>query len=458
MKQFNSNVFRANDIRGNADLDFTDEFCIRLGHAFATNLKKPTPTVAVGRDCRLSSPRIARGLILGLTRGGALVSDIGVVPSPTLYFASHHLKTDGAIVVTGSHNPKEDNGFKLLVNNQAIHGPEIQTLRQLMESDLPKVSQGQVSEIDVSEDYLENLCHDIKISDRSIKVVTDCGNGAAGPLLKQAFSRLGINAVHLNNEMDGNFPAHHPDPTVESSLVELRKKVSDVEATIGIALDGDGDRLGVIDHEGNVIWGDMLTLLLAKDVLIAHPGATIVGEVKCSQSMYDGLSALGGNAIMWKVGHSKIKKKMTVENALLGGEMSGHLFFRDRHLGFDDAIYAAARIIELVCKPTWLESIKQLPVTFTTPEIRMECSDDIKTEVVTEVKTFLTNHPSTLSTIDIDGIRAKFENGWGLVRQSNTQPAIIMRFEATNKDELSKIQNLCEEAVRSTTERLSRNH
>lgn len=430
-------VFREYDIRGNAAEDLTDELVRAIGRALATFLRdeqRESVSVAVCRDCRLSSDRLFAALTSGLRAAGANVIDIGVGPTPLLYFAAFHLETDGAVMITGSHNLPQDNGFKMMRGKGTLFGADVARLREIIEAGAFASGAGSIAEQSVEDAYLHSLVERTALEDVSkLSVVLDAGNGAAGPLAVKAFDRLGIPAVPIFCEMDGNFPHHHPDPTVEDNLVHLREKVAEVGATLGIAFDGDGDRIGVIDDQGAVIWGDKLMILFSRGVLAKSPGAAVLGEVKCSQTLFDDIAKHGGRPIVCRTGHSLIKKRMKEESALLAGEMSGHIFFADRYYGFDDAIYAAARVVEIVSATgkSPRELLADVPSTSVTPEIRLPCPDDIKFDVVGGV---LAHYRATHEVLDVDGARISFGDGaWGLCRASNTGAVLVLRFEA--KDE-----------------------
>jgi phosphomannomutase / phosphoglucomutase len=453
----NPSVFREYDIRGVADRDFGDDFVESLGRAIGTMIHRSGAprdgrrhAMAVGRDCRLTSPRIAAALARGITAAGVDVIDVDVVPTPVLYFAPFHWSLDGGVVITGSHNPPEDNGFKILCGTSTIHGEDIARLRAWIEQgDLEQAGpgrQGSITRRDAVTPYLEHAVSGLTLGPRRIKVVVDAGNGVGGPTALQLYRRLGVEVVDLFCDMDGTFPNHHPDPVVEANLEDLRQTVLAEGADLGIALDGDADRLGAVDGKGRVIWGDQLMILFGRDILAAHPGATIIGEVKCSQALYDELEKAGGKPIMWKVGHSLIKAKMKEVGAVLGGEMSGHIFFADRYPGFDDGIYAGARLIELLSRSprTLAELYDELPVMVNTPELRIECPDDIKFEVVARTTARLRARDDVASVVDVDGARASFGDGWGLVRASNTQPALVLRCEAVSQERLAFIRTALE--------------
>lgn len=430
----NGQIFREYDIRGNADRDLSDELARDLGRALGTvYAARNQKRIAVGRDCRVSSRRLRNALIEGLVETGREVVKIEVGPTPLLYFAVHHLDTDGGIMVTGSHNPPEDNGFKILSGKGTMHGEEIRALGQRIRArDFVTGAGGGVTRAEVGSRYVAWMKGNVQLARTDLKVVVDAGNGAGGPLALATMRALGLQPDALYCEMDGTFPNHHPDPTLPENVAALVARVRETGADLGIAYDGDADRLGAVDSRGEIIWGDKLLVAFARAVLARHPGAAVLGEVKCSQTLYDDIAARGGRPIMWKTGHSLIKAKMKEEHALLAGEMSGHLFFADRYFGFDDAIYASLRLLEIVAgSPQSLaEMLADLPPTYVTPEIRVACPDEIKFRVVEEV---LGHYRATHPVADVDGARVNFGDGWGLVRASNTQAVLVLRFEANTE-------------------------
>jgi len=436
-------IFREYDIRGVADTELLTPDIIDLGRGLGTLLqRKSGRSITLGRDCRLSSPRLRDALLEGLVDSGCEVTDIGVVPTPLLYFSAVHLEADGGVMITGSHNPSEFNGFKTVCGTGTLHGETIQEVRRIIETRDFLHGHGSHDDMDVIPAYLDQVAPQFEFS-RRVKVVLDGGNGTAGPVVHRLFERLNCEVTELFFPMDGRFPNHHPDPTVPANLKHLRDAVHAQKAELGIAFDGDSDRIGAVDENGEVIYGDMLLLIFGREILTRKPGATFIGEVKCSQLLYDELKRLGGNPVMYKTGHSLIKAKMKEEHAELAGEMSGHMFFADRYFGYDDAIYAACRLIEIVARSGQPLSAQfaGLPKLVSTPEIRVDCPDEVKFQVVERVAA---SFKKTHKVIDIDGVRVLFEHGWGLLRASNTQPVLVMRFEAESEEWLKQYQRQVE--------------
>ncbi|TKJ36945.1 phosphomannomutase [candidate division LCP-89 bacterium B3_LCP] len=436
-------IFREYDIRGVADKDLDDDTVKALGRGFGSKLiRLGGKTISLGRDVRLSSPRIKDALLDGLLSTGLQVIDLGIVPTPLLYFGIAHLKTDGGVMITGSHNPPEFNGFKMCVGKDSIYGEEIQELYLQIKSGSFESGQGSVKSHDIFPAYKDYLKENLKI-DLPIKMVIDCGNGCGGLVAPELFQEMGCLVDVLYGEPDGNFPNHHPDPTVAENLDDLIHRTKSLGYDLGIAYDGDADRIGVIDDMGNILWGDQLLTIFSRSILKNNPGASIIGEVKCSQNLYNDIREKGGNPIMWKTGHSLIKKKMREEKALLAGEMSGHIFFNDRYFGFDDAIYATGRLLELLCEEArpLSQLLWGLPQVFATPEIRIDCPDEEKFSLVEKAQEFF---KSNYEVVDVDGVRVIFDDGWGLIRASNTQPVIVMRFEANSPERLAEIKSLME--------------
>jgi phosphomannomutase/phosphoglucomutase len=448
LKLINPHVFREYDVRGVVGKDLNEDFVYNLGRAIGTYASaKRIKNMTVGRDCRLSSDTYRNFLINGLNAAGINTIDIGLCATPMLYFSIRHLRVGGGVMITGSHNPPEFNGFKICIGHSTIYGDNIQKLRKIMESGKYNKGRSSSRQKDVSKDYENYLFDRIKIK-KKIKLVVDGGNGVGGHFALPLLKRYGCEIISINCEPDGNFPNHFPDPTVEENLTELIKLVRRHKADLGISFDGDADRLGVISDTGEIIWGDKLLLLFARQILKKNPGATIIGEVKCSQVLFDDIRKNSGKPIMWKAGHSLIKAKMKEEKALLGGEMSGHFFFADRYFGYDDAIYAMLRLLEILSRTEKKMSglFSDVPKTFATPEIRVDCADDKKVEIVERIKKHFQNTPGI---VEIDGIRIPFKDGWALVRSSNTQPVIVLRFEATSEKSLQQIRDEVEPLLKA---------
>lgn len=463
-----THIFREYDIRGVADRDLSDELAEGIGRGLGTLLRKGDEPLrlAVGRDCRLSSERLFQALVRGLLAQGVQVVEIGVGPTPMLYFAVHHLGTDGGIQITGSHNPGDENGFKIMRGKASFFGADIQKLRETIvnkawaPSPGHSLARGAIEKVDVQDAYVATMQKQFDFKGTNIDFVLDAGNGAGGPLGLRSMRGVGLSPDALFCEMDGHFPNHHPDPTVPKNLEALVARVKEKGARVGIAYDGDADRIGAVDAKGNIIWGDKLMILFSRALLAERPGSTILGEVKCSQTLYDDIAKHGGKPVVWKTGHSLIKTKMKETGALLAGEMSGHVFFADRYFGYDDAIYASLRLLEILAKdPRSLEEmLADVPKTFTTPELRVDCPDDVKFQVVAAV----TEHykKKGYPVLDIDGARITFPSQgnaptWGLVRSSNTGPILVMRFEAGTEAELSAIRAEVEAVVSAERAKLT---
>lgn len=441
-------IFREYDIRGRVPDELSPEIAYPLGLAFGTYFqKRGAGRIAIGRDCRLSSPYLRDAVLGGLLESGLKVVDVGMIPTPILYFALHHLHVDGGIQITASHNPPDYNGFKVCLGKASIYGEEIQRIRKIEESGDFIRGKGSLEEVSVIASYMSFIEKSISPGDIRRKVVVDAGNGMGGLVAPEVYRRMGVQVEELFCEPDGRFPNHHPDPTVPSNLKILISRISEVSADLGMAFDGDADRIGVVDQEGRMIWGDQLMILFSRDLLERHPGAVIIGEVKCSQVLFDDIVRHGGKAVMWKAGHSLIKSKMKEEGALLAGEMSGHLFFADRYFGYDDAIYAGARLLEIITRKheTIMEMLSDVPRMVNTPEIRLDCPDDKKFQVV---KALVEDFKSEYPVIDVDGARVLFDGGWGLVRASNTQPALVLRFEACDEGRLEEIRRIFMEQLK----------
>ncbi len=454
-------IFREYDVRGVVGKDLTPDVAQSIGRAYGTMARqRKCQTVALGRDGRLTSPDLRDRVLAGITAAGVNVVDIGVCPTPLLYFALYELPVDGGVMVTGSHNAAEYNGFKMCLEKMALYGEDIQELKRLIETGSYASGSGTVSTASVIPSYLRYLKeHFVGVDGKGVHVVLDCGNGAASLVAKDVLEQLGCRVTGLFDDLDGRFPNHHPDPTVVENLQDLIQAVKHHRADVGIAYDGDADRIGTIDEQGTIVWGDRLLLIFARDLLKDRPGSTVISDVKASQCLYEDIRGRGGNGIMWKTGHSVMKAKMKEENAALAGEISGHMFFADRYFGYDDAIYASCRLIEILLKTQapFSSLLADLPSTQVTPEIRLECPDDVKFQVVETIRNRLveaarqpnatnSNNSSLVirEVITIDGVRVCFDDGWGLIRASNTQPALVLRFEATSAEQLQAIRTYLE--------------
>jgi phosphomannomutase/phosphoglucomutase len=439
-------VFREYDIRGVAGVDLTEETVELVLRALGTRVRDAGgQRVVLGRDVRLSSPGFHRAAVAGLTATGCDVIDVGIVPTPLVYFAAQQLQVDGLCMITGSHNPADYNGLKIGVGQTTIYGEAIQEILRMVQRGAFASGHGTVTSHDIVTPYQDYVARNLRLGPRKLRVVIDAGNGTGGVAVP-IFERLGVEVVPLFLEPDGRFPNHHPDPTVEKNLEHLKKKVLETRADVGIAYDGDSDRVGAVDEKGQVLWGDQLMILFARAILAEVPGAAVVAEVKCSFTLYDDIKKRGGRGIMWKAGHSLIKAKMKEEHAALAGEMSGHIFFGHRWLGFDDGIYSSARLVELLTQTDQPMSslLADVPKTFSTPELRVDCREEIKFEVVRRAQAFFTRG---YEAVTVDGVRVVFPDGWGLVRASNTQPILVLRFEATTAPRLAEIRALVEDRV-----------
>lgn len=441
----NPAIFREYDIRGLAEQDFDKEFALLLGKVHGTIIaEKGGRRVTVGRDCRATSDRYAEAVIAGLAAAGLHVYDIGVCPTPLLYFSLFHLDVDGGIQVTASHNPSEYNGFKLCMGKDTLYGQQIQNVRSKMERrEFREKSGGRIDPYEIGSPYRNYLLEDVPRLKRPLKVVVDAGSGVGGPVAPPIFRQLGCTVWEIACTPDGTFPIHHPDPTVPENLELLIERVKHEKADIGIAYDGDADRIGAVDEKGNILWGDELLVLFSRDVLARRPKAIIISEVKCSQRLYDDIAKHGGVPIMWKAGHSLLKAKMKETHALLAGEMSGHMFFKERYFGYDDAIYASLRLLQILASSERPLSalLSDLPPTVSTPEIRVDCPDEKKFIIAEKAKEYFRQHHDI---IDVDGVRIQFSEGWGLVRASNTQPALVLRFEARSAEKLKAYRAIVE--------------
>ncbi len=442
----NKEVFREYDIRGEVDRDLNEAFVYDLGRAIGTlACRRGVAAMTLGRDCRLSSEIYLEAVKKGALATGIDIIDIGLCATPILYFSIRQLNTGGGIMVTASHNPPQFNGFKICIGPDTIYGEDIQELRRIMEGGSYATGVGRSSQDSVAPAYEEYLFHNIRV-DNPVRVAFDGGNGVGGLFLLPLLKRLGCPVSDIYSEPDGQFPNHFPDPTVEENLQDLIRLIESTGAEVGISFDGDADRIGVVTDDKRIIWGDELLILFSRFILKENPGAAIIGEVKCSQTLFDDIEKHGGEAIMWKAGHSLIKAKMKEKKALLAGEMSGHIFFADRYYGYDDAIYATLRLVEILSLSgrRLSDLLKDVPKTFSTPEIRFPCPDSIKFAVVDRVRE---HFRQTHRVIDIDGVRVLFPDGWGLLRASNTQPVLVMRFEAATPERLGEIKRLIEVAL-----------
>ncbi len=452
--RFDDSIFREYDIRGIWNNNINREFCIGLGRAFAIYLKEKTgnikPKISIGYDARLSSQDIFNALSKGLLCEGVDIVFIGLVPTPVQYFSLFELNINGGIMITASHNPPEYNGFKLSINKETLYGEQIQQIKEILNSiDITKRCESQSGNIErynilqTYKDYMLKKFNHLKDITNKPKVVLDAGNGAGGFVGLPVMAHLGYEVEGLFIEPDGTFPNHHPDPTIEENLVKLKQVIREGGYDIGIGYDGDADRIGVVLKNTEMLYGDQLLLLFAEDIIKKNGNVKIIGEVKCSEILFDRIRHIGGTPIMYKAGHSLIKSKMKQENALLAGEMSGHIFFADRYFGYDDAIYASLRLLEILTTNNMdiLEWKRLLPKTFNTPEIRINCPDNKKHRIVEQLKQDIPQTFTIKEINTIDGIRFKIENGWGLIRASNTQPSLVLRFEANTYNNLDNLKN-----------------
>jgi phosphomannomutase / phosphoglucomutase len=440
LRKMNEQIFREYDIRGVVDRDLTDETVSVLGRSIGTFLRSNNASrVSIGRDSRESSPRFRDLVARGLTESGCDVVDIGMVPTPVLYYSLFNMPVDGGVMITGSHNPADNNGFKVCLDKTSIFGEQIAEIKEIARAKKFASGAGVINEHDIVPAYREYVLSNIRLGSRRLKVVVDAGNGMGGFVGAPLYRDLGCEVVELFCDPDSRFPNHHPDPTVLENMRFAVEAVKQHRADLAIAYDGDADRIGVVDEAGRVIWGDQLMVIFSREILKKHPGAAFIGEVKCSQTLFDDIAEHGGKPIMWKVGHSLIKAKLKETGAALAGEMSGHIFFADRYFGYDDAVYAGARLLEILSSTEAPLSslLSGLPPTVTTPEIRLECPDERKFDIV---RALTEDFKKTHKVIDIDGARILFEDGWGLVRASNTQPVLVLRFEARTEHRLKEIR------------------
>jgi len=456
MAELKESIFREYDIRGIVDEELQDDVVMRISSAFATVfIREGKKKIAVGMDGRPSSESIKNIVVEQLARYGLEVFDIGLVPTPVMYYAVFKMNLGGGIIITASHNPPEYNGFKAMVGKEAQAGDEINEIYRIAKKgDFPPEQAGTIKKIDLIQDYIDYISNDIHL-DKKIKVVVDCGNGTGGLTAIPLYKKLGAEVIDLYSEVDGTFPNHHPDPTKIENLKDLIEKVKETDADVGIGLDGDADRIGVVDKNGNILWGDQLLVIYARDILPKNPGRKVISEVKASEVLYSEIKKLKGIPIMWKTGHSIIKKKIVEENAILAGEVSGHIFFNDRWFGFDDAVYSGARLLEILSKSdkTLSELIDSIPKTFNTPEIRVDTSEEAKFDIVAQI---VDHFKERNEVIDIDGARIKFPHGWALVRASNTQPSLVLRYEADSEKHLNEIKNAVEPVLKRIKEQSER--
>lgn len=447
MATISPHIFRQYDVRGTVGEDLTVEVATQLGRAYGTALRRQGgQATAVGRDNRLSSPELQDALIEGILSTGVNVLDTGLHPTPVLYFALFSLPVQGGVQVTGSHNPPEMNGFKIAMGKSTIYGQQIQELLGLIRAQDFERGRGRRRTQELVSGYVDAIEERITL-ERPLKVVVDAGSGTAGPVAPGLMENLGCQVIPLYCELDGRFPHHHPDPTDVAAVQDLIEEVQQTGADLGIAYDGDGDRIGVIDDRGEIVWGDRLLALLCREVLAKRPGAPVIFEVKCSQALVEEIERLGGRPIMWKTGHSLIKEKMRQEEAPLAGEMSGHMFFADEYYGYDDAIYASCRLLRFLSRQDRMlgSLMETIPAYPSTPEIRVDCPDEDKFRIVDEVGEELRQ---VYDTVDVDGVRVLFGDGWGLLRASNTQPVLVLRFEAHTPERLEEIQEVFAKQLR----------
>lgn len=444
-----ASIFRAYDIRGIVSEVLTPETVEQIGHAYGSAcLARDCRTAVVARDGRLSGPDLINSLAKGIMAAGVDVIDIGMAPTPVLYFATHHLKTGTGVMVTGSHNPPEYNGLKMMIGGDALFGDAITDLYNRIQEERLENGQGKYSSTDIMDAYIDRIIGDIDLK-RPMKIGVDCGNGVAGAVTPQLFSQLGCQTFDLFTEVDGTFPNHHPDPSKTENVQDLIAAVKDNDLELGLAFDGDGDRVGVIDNNGDIIWADRQMILYSRDILKRNPGAHIVYDVKCSRLLPAAITEAGGQPEMWKTGHSFIKARLKETGAMLGGEMSGHIFFKERWYGFDDALYAAARLLEILSadnRPV-SEIFAEIPDSFNTPELNVKFAEGEHHKFMQNFVESAQFSDATINTID--GLRADFEDGWGLVRASNTTPSLVIRFEADTEEALKRIQILFGNAMKA---------
>jgi len=438
--QLDSSIFKAYDVRGIVDKTLTEDAVYWIGRALGAEAEaRGEQHIYVARDGRLSGPKLIAALTRGLTEAGRDVTDLGMAPTPVLYYAAYELGSGSGIMITGSHNPPEYNGLKMVLGGTTLSGPDIQQLRKRIESGTLSEGSGSVDKADVVAQYIKRITNDVKLA-KPMKVIIDCGNGVAGGVAPQLLRALGCDVSELFCEVDGNFPNHHPDPSKPENLLDLKQALAEQQADIGLAFDGDGDRLGVLTPTGNVIWADRQMMLYAQDVLSRNPGAEIIYDIKCTTNLHKIIEQAGGKATMWKTGHSFIKAKLKESGAQLAGEMSGHIFFKERWYGFDDATYTAARLLEILAKDGRPadDIFNALPDNINTPELQLKTAEGENHPLVEKLVAAADFPNAKITTID--GLRVDFDDGFGLVRASNTTPCLVFRFEATNEAALARIQ------------------
>ncbi len=447
-------IFREYDIRGVVGKDFDNEFACDLGKTFASYVFKKTgessPLVTVGFDARLSSVALSDAMIDGLRSSGVRVVSLGLITTPISYFSVFSIpNAAGAIMITGSHNPPEYNGFKISLGKSTIFGEEIKKLYEIYSHGDFRSGQGSVDKYDIFPEYVARYQKEFDFSKFSLPVVVDCGNGAAGCILRRLYEGVGLRPTILFEQPDGRFPNHHPDPTVEKNLKWLKEAVLTNRAAIGIGFDGDADRIGIVDEHGRFIQGDELIVLISRAILRKNPGSKIIGDVKCSDRLYQDISKNGGQPIMWKTGHSLIKNKIKEEHAPFGGELSGHVFFADRNYGYDDSLYAGLRLIEILSETgdNLSSLLSGLPSAYNTPEIRIDTTEEKKRSIVAKLQGLYNKDTDRYKVNQIDGVRISFADGWALARVSNTQPVLVLRFEANSPEGLKRIQTEIESIV-----------
>lgn len=452
-----ASIFKAYDIRGIVETDLTPDTVEKIGQAFATaSLAKNCKTVVIARDGRLSSPQLSMRLAKGIQAGGCDVIDVGMVPTPVLYFATHHLNTGTGIMVTGSHNPPEYNGLKMLKDGKTLYGEDITGLHDAIISGDLTQGKGQYQTQNVLDTYIDRIVSDVKLA-KPLNIAVDCGNGVAGVVATDLFKKLGCNVTELFCDVDGNFPNHHPDPSKLENLKDICACIETNNLDLGLAFDGDGDRVGVIDNKQNVIWPDRQMILYAEDVISRNPGAQIIYDIKSSYHLGKAINKMGGDPLMWKTGHSLIKAKMKETGALLAGEMSGHIFFKERWYGFDDGLYSAARMLEILSNKegTAEEIFSSLPDSYNTPELQIQFNAEGKHFEFMEKFKNESDFSDAEDISTIDGMRVTWEKGWGLIRPSNTTPCLVLRFEADNEDTLEQIINNFKEQILKTDSSLN---